>query len=235
MAVALPEFVTGNCPLCGAKQALVVVEHEEVIDHPDISGSTKYSVLRCGGCGQHYFKSSGSNSEDVEYRWNESVRDHLPHYVETVEFWPRASDRRPPDWLWELQVKDRRLWRLFKDVFVAMSNDLRTLAAIAMRTTFDRAAELLDVDPSLGFDQKLEELKASGLIVEREQKILAVLIDAGSAAAHRGWEPTHKQLEGMVTLLESFLHRSFLLEEISDDLKAKVPPKPKKKKPKTRT
>ncbi|OAN78206.1 hypothetical protein A8B82_10710 [Sulfitobacter sp. EhC04] len=99
-----------------------------------------------------------------------------------------------------------------------------------MRTTFDRAAELLGINPGLSFEQKLAELKSVGFIVETERNVLAVLIDAGSAAAHRGWEPTAKQLEAMVTLLESFLHRSFLMEEISEDLRAKVPQKQKEPK-----
>lgn len=55
--------------------------------------------------------------------------------------------------------------------------------------------------------------------------MLAVLIDAGSAAAHRAWRPSHKELDAMMTILEGFLHRSILLDDVAHRLKKVVPSK----------
>jgi hypothetical protein len=92
-----------------------------------------------------------------------------------------------------------------------------------MRTVFDRASELLGIDPEKTFKQKLNDLKVMGHITEKEVKVLTALIDAGSAAAHRGWQPKPKQLDNMITILEAFLHRAFLLEEIGAELDQGVP------------
>jgi hypothetical protein len=48
-------------------------------------------------------------------------------------------------------------------------------------------------------------------------------VDAGSAAAHRGWRPNHEELNTMIDVVESFLHRSFIVGDGIKKLKAAVP------------
>ena len=108
-------------------------------------------------------------------------------------------------------------------MYTALSNNLGVLAAIGVRTVFDRASELLGIDPEKPFQQKLDDLKDGDHITDREVEILAALIDAGSAAAHRGWQPKPKQLDAMMTILEAFLLRAFLLQGIGAELGEDVP------------
>jgi hypothetical protein len=84
---------------------------------------------------------------------------------------------------------------LLTSVYTALDNDLRVLAAIGLRTAFDRASELLSVDPEKTFADKLSQLMANGDIGSTEKESLDVLTDAGGAAAHRGWKPNPKQLD----------------------------------------
>lgn len=221
------KYETGHCPECGSERADVVAEHKVRYNdhHNDIQGVTDYQVLECRGCGSHYFKSNSSNSEDYheyfDYDLDEPVREH----IETVKYWPPAAKRRPPEWSSEIGFEDRVLGSLFNDVYTALSNNLGVLAAIGMRTVFDRASELLGIDPARTFQDKLGDLKDGDHITDKERVVLAALIDAGSAAAHRGWQPKPKQLDAMMTILEAFLHRAFLLEEIGAELGKGVPAK----------
>ena len=48
-------------------------------------------------------------------------------------------------------------------------------------------------------------------ISEMEKDILEAMTDAGSAAAHRGYAPSNKQLSSIMDILENYLHRSFIL------------------------
>ena len=82
-----------------------------------------------------------------------------------------------------------------------------------MRTLFDRASKLLDVDPNFPFSKKLQELQSSGHIGNQEREVLSILVDAGSAAAHRGWQPSPEQLEPIFDTMEQFLERSFVTVE----------------------
>lgn len=94
-----------------------------------------------------------------------------------------------------------------------------------MRTAFDRATELLGVDPAKTFQQKLEDLFAAGKVGVAEKQTLAVLADAGGAAAHRGWKPQPKQLATMMDIVEAFCHRNFILDSQVVKLKPQIPAK----------
>jgi rubredoxin len=221
--MAEKKFEEGHCPECGAERADVVAQHKEEYDYGGIYGATYYSVLECRGCGHHYFKTLSWNSEDIDHEHNPITGEWDTIAHERIAFWPPAAKRRRPEWADEIGFEDRVLGSLFDDVYTALSNNLGVLAAIGMRTVFDRAAELLNIDPAKTFQQKLSELKAGDHITEKEKTVLGALIDAGSAAAHRGWQPKPKQLDAMMTILEAFLHRAFLLEDIGAELGKGVP------------
>lgn len=227
------KYEEGHCPSCGASRADIVAEHEDRDNSPDYNAVTYYRVLECRGCGQHYFKSTSSNDEDYHDYYDEEIGSEAREYIETVKYWPPVAKRQPPEWAHEIHFEDRVLGSLFDDVYTALSNNLGVLAAIGMRTVFDRASELLGIDTTKPFQQKLDELKIRDHITTKEKTVLGELIDAGSAAAHRGWQPRPKQLDAMMTILEAFLHRTFLLEGIGAELGKGVPkrqPKAAKKK-----
>jgi hypothetical protein len=121
--------------------------------------------------------------------------------------------------------RDADLARLFYDIYIAMDNNLDVLTAIAIRTVFDRASEAFGVDPAATFQKKLSQLQDLGKIGETERTSLTVLVDAGSAAAHRGWRPTSEQLDRLVSIIESFLLRNFVLNRAGEVLKSSIPPR----------
>jgi Domain of unknown function (DUF4145) len=79
------------------------------------------------------------------------------------------------------------------------------------RTIFDRASELLRIDSALTFKEKLDQLQNKGHISASERAQLDILTHAGSAAAHRGWKPTADQLNTVMSIVETFVHRKFVL------------------------
>ena len=185
-------------------------------------------ILECCGCERIYFRRDYWFSE-----W-EMIGNHpitgeprLEGGVETV-YWPAPVRRQRPNWLKKVEESERSLGKLLKEMYTALDTNLRVLAAIAARTVFDRTSQLLLVNPGLGFKEKLDRLSAEGRISRDEEKILQVLVDAGNAAAHRGWRPKADELSTMVDVVESFLHRSFVLGDGIAKLKASVPARPKR-------
>lgn len=201
----------------------MVAKHKDEYRSHDFASEAYYKILECRGCGQYYFKSSSSNSEDYNYYFDEETGAEAREDIETIQYWPPAAKRRPPEWVDDIYFEDRVLGSLLNVVYTALSNNLGVLAAIGMRTVFDRASKLLRIDHEKTFQQKLNDLKSCDHITNKDVKILNALIDAGSAAAHRGWQPKPKQLDDMMKILESFLHRAFLLEEIGFELNKEVP------------
>ena len=57
-----------------------------------------------------------------------------------------------------------------------------------------------------------------------------MLTDAGSAAAHRGWEPELEQLETLVSIIEHFV-KHFTLNDDAGKLKQSIPPRDKRRTP----
>ena len=215
MSLAEPKIIKGHCPSCGSGcKAYVRGEHVVHSTDPDdgISARDVGMVLQCCGCERIYFRRDFWLSE-----WEG---------VETL-YWPAPVRRQRPTWLERIEVSERDLGMLLDEMYTALDNDLCVLAAIAARTVFDCASQLLGVDPAARFDEKLDSLHAGGKIGVHEKKILKVLVDAGSAAAHRGWRPTVDEISTMVEVVETFLHRSFILGDGIAKLGASVPARQK--------
>ena len=229
-----PKIIRGHCPNCGSgRKAYVRCEHvvHSTDEDDGISASDTGMVLECCGCERIYFRRDFWLSE-WETIGNRPItgEPRLERGVETV-YWPAPVSRQRPHWLEKIEEAERDLGKLLEEMYAALDNDLRVLAAIAARTVFDRASELLGVDPAMGFEEKLDKLSYDGKISFDEEKILQVLVDAGSAAAQdRGWRPKADALSTMVDVVESFLHRSFVLGDGIEKLKASVPTRPKRDK-----
>jgi hypothetical protein len=228
-----PEVIKAHCPKCGAERNAFlrgkhVVRWTE--ENSPVSSSDTGMILECCGCQQVFFRRDYWFSE-----W-ETIGDNpytgqpqLEGGVDTT-YWPTPVQRKPPEWIDKVAKADRILGKLLSEMYAALNNDLRVLAAIGARTSFDRSSELLGVKSTLRFDQKLDELVSMGKVGKSERDTLEVLVDAGSAAAHRGWAPKTKELRTMMAIVEAFLYREFVLGDRLKKLKAAVPPKPSRPK-----
>ena len=222
--------IRGDCPTCAAsRQCDVVAQHVVDLDHEDgVWTKTEYRILQCRGCEAVFFQSDFMCSECIEDREN-PVGEIEPYFPREIRQWPAKSTRKPPEWADELSLIDPDLKRLFTDIYTALDNDLGVLAAIGIRTVFDRASELLAVDPAKTFGEKLSDLLTGGKIGSNEKDILTMLADAGSAAAHRGWRPSTSELAIMAGIVENFLYRAFVIPAEARKLENSIPPKPARK------
>jgi len=227
------EIIKAHCPNCGAERnAFLRAKHVVYSSDKDSPASSTGTgmILECCGCEQIFFR------RDLWFSEWETVGDNLytgePQLEGGTEttYWPAPVQRKSPEWVDKIARTDKALGRILFEMYTALNNDLRILAAIGARTAFDRSSELLKVDAKMSFGGKLDELVSIGKVGKDERGILEVLVDAGSAAAHRGWVPKPRELNTMITILESFLYRSFILGDGLQKLKAAVPPRPRGKK-----
>lgn len=122
----------------------------------------------------------------------------------TSTYWPPPERRRKPSWT--LQVQDDVVHRLLDEVYRALNDDLRTLAAMGVRALLDRTFELAGADAAAGFDEKLKSLTAEGVIGVRDKEALTIMTDAGSAASHRGWQPDADALDTILDAAEAVFY-----------------------------
>lgn len=220
--------IKGHCPKCG-KGRKAFVRGEHVVEHPDdgdgVTATDTGMILECCGCETVYFRRDYWLSE-----WDEI--DHHPVSGEEfirpgiqTTYWPSEIARLRPDWIDTIRNADEDLANLMEEMYSALDSNLRVLAAIGIRTVFDRASELLGVDAEKSFKAKLDSLGADGKISIDEHGVLETLVDAASASAHRGWRPGFEDIRTMMEVIEPFLHRSFIVGHGIEKLKASVPPR----------
>jgi hypothetical protein len=220
-----------NCDICG--------EHAIRYDDGNFQGETLWYILKCRGCDHVFVQTVSTNSEDYDIPHEEDGPTGIT-YNETISYWPALSQRKRPKWMRDYGIDAENVDTLnvpMRELYGALDNDLRILAAIGIRTAYDIASELLGIDSSLRFEQKLDALVTSGRIGVVDKNRLEMVIDAGSASAHRGWRPTASDLDTMMDVLEHFIHDSFVvphrrkeLDEKAAKVKGTVPPRPTKAK-----
>lgn len=229
-------IVRTPCPRCGGERSCDLLHNltEESDDHshPEhpMWGGANHQLLRCRGCETVFYKIESWHSEDWDVKFDpESGQDEM-FYPKTVSVYPPPEPKsEKPDWTWDLYRKDSVLSQVVHEMYVAKANNLNVLTAIGLRIAFDRATFLLGVDESLDLNKKIEKLEDDGRLGKIEAEHMQVAVNAGNAAAHRGWSPNDEDLAVLLNVLEQFLRRSFFDPPIGQ-IGAAIPPRPKKKK-----
>lgn len=223
----LPKLTKGHCPTCGgSKNAEVAATHRQRWDDDDamIWAEDTYNILKCCGCDTVYVQHEHVFSEDLDYRQGpDGAWEQYSNPV--VTYWPAPAKRSRPEWLDDLE--DDSLRAVLAEVYGALDSDHRILAAIGARTALDRAMTLLGATED-SFPGKLNELKDKGIVSEHEKENVLVLTDAGSASAHRAWQPTPENVATVMSGVESFLHRTMVFGKEISKVRKDIPPRPKR-------
>ena len=217
--------IRSHCPNCGPGRYANVLYSHKVTGDDEKTGiweATISYLLECGGCKTVIFQE--------EYVCSEDFGPDGPE--KRITYYPAPAKRKRPDWFSLLDLEPG-LYSLLNETYNALDVDARVLSATGARTIFDRASELLKIDPALTFKEKLDQLQNKGHISASERGYLDILTDAGSAAAHRGWKPTPEQLNTVMSTVEMFIQRKFILESEVKRLKAQIPRRKKRREKRT--
>jgi hypothetical protein len=212
-----------SCPNCeGLRNCEEFGEIMEVEDYWEDLGMlehTRWRLLKCAGC-DHVFVDQTTWISMDPYE-----DDPEPGKSAKRSVWPSLSKRPLPKWFKRLSKKtpaEKRLRQVIEETYKAYNQNLLTLTSIGLRTCFDLATESLGIPTHLNFRAKLDELVKKGLILQEKKKHLEVLVDSGSASAHRGHAPADTALEAQFLILEDFLHSSFVLPEANRILEGRL-------------
>jgi hypothetical protein len=157
-----------------------------------------------------------------------SEDDHQEPYVPTY-FPPRVS-RRKPDWLVRNEAPDYA--GLLGEIYTALHADSRRLAMMGARAVIDRAVAKKIGDRG-NFSAGLDELQKNNLLSRQERPIIEAAFEAGSAAMHRGHQPTIDSLSTVIDIVERVIHAE-VLEDKAKELAAETPKRPPRVAKKTR-
>lgn len=140
-----------------------------------------------------------------------------------VKYWPSPVARERPEWLVLTDSFDSNLYSIVDQIYAAIDNNILTLAAIGIRTAIECSAYVFGIDTNQSFNKILMDLQDAGRIGESEKELLSTVVEAGNAAAHRGWSPKIDQFDVLMAALEQFLYRNIVLQKQADDVRSVVP------------
>ena len=127
-------------------------------------------------------------------------------YIEKTEYYPPRLTRERPSWLRKI---DPQLKKLLEEIYQALDCSLFCVASTGIRTVLDRM--IVDKIGDVGlFKNKVNTLEEKGIIDLEEKEMLLAVIDAGSASAHRGFNPTQKTIMQMTDIMERGLYRFYI-------------------------
>ena len=230
------EVLKAHCPTCDRMTNCDI--HGQVVkewvfneDLHHVCGKENYKLLECKGCGTVFFHHLSTNSENMKYRYIDEKKFISEPEEFIITFPAPEKDDIRPSWLGSLYYKDTQLHTIMDEMYTAHENKSFILASIALRTSFDRVIDILKIDSALSFKEKLAELVKNNMVLEKEKENLAIIIEAGNAAAHRGWSPTKKTFKSLLTVMENFIRRAIFPDESLSPVRNEMPAKPKRIKP----
>lgn len=188
-------------------------EHDEV----DVSGTDSYEMLKCCGCDRIKLRHTSTFSEADE---------------ENVSYFPPAIFRRRPDWFYQLPheraVKDGFVRALLEEIYVALQNDLPTLATMGVRSLLEKIM-ISRIGDNGTFGKNLGEFEKSGHVSTLQRERLETILEVGHAAMHRVYTPKIKDVVMLLDITEHIVESVFLHDSKIDELKKRVPARVKGK------
>jgi uncharacterized protein DUF4145 len=172
----------------------------------DIGWTNSYELLECNGC------------ESISFRhtyWFEPTDER------DVTIYPPPTRRHPP--LWQINLPSD-VQQLLREVYSALAAESRSLAMMGARALVDMVL-LKNVGDLGSFAEKLAAAEKAGLIGRKNRDILATALDAGSAAAHRGYRASSFDVGAVMDIVENLLQAIYHLGSLADVLKKNTPPR----------
>jgi hypothetical protein len=184
---------------------------ERVADDYALWWDITHEMFECRGCNSVVMRRTHELSE-----WDSP----------DVRFFPPPVSRRKPEWFYEIPNEIRLL---LEETYNSLDANSTSLPLMGARALLDML--IVDKVGDAGtFTEKMKTLENKGFISAKNREILEVALDAGNAAAHRGYRAKHQDVQAVMDIVENLLQATYVLGDVAAELKKSTPPRPGKKK-----
>ncbi len=209
------------CNVCkGKTKHFIRAVHDKHDDDGQFWFQQNLLIIECCGCENLAFVKKTLFSEDVLQGNDPHTGEQYEHEQWDEEIYPPVTYRNPPPWFEDLP--DPTLRAISDEIYKSLQTSSHYLATFGSRTLIDRLI-VLTVGDKDNFANGLNALQEEGILSQHEREILNPVVDAGNAAAHRGWAPTKEQLEVILDTVEGLIHRLLVLPKMAEELEEAVP------------
>lgn len=212
--------VKAHCNTCSGDRNHEVLHVEKTVwseEEQGIWGSDNYEMLRCSGC------------ESIKLR-------HTSYFSEeefpTTTYFPPPVFRQEPRWfrnLWfQLKHEEQNVHSLLNEVYVALQNNQKALAAMGIRALLEHVMVAKCGDNG-GFARNLEKFEKAGFVSQIQRQSLETILEAGHATIHRAFQPSKDDLITLVDIAESIVEGVYVHGPKVEKLKKRIPSRTTKK------
>lgn len=197
------------CQTCHGKTAHGVLAEALVRrseEHGDYSydSSADYQITKCLGCKSITFRMVTSNSEDYDIDDRGQIC-----YGETEVFYPPRAEGRKGigDGVWLLPIPIKRI---YDETLQVLVSGAAVLAGVGLRALLEAVCKEKSAN---GRDlyQKIDDLRAKGVLTPSGAEILHKIRTLGNAAAHEIKPHSEKQLALAMDVVEHLLMDVYIL------------------------
>jgi Domain of unknown function (DUF4145) len=132
----------------------------------------------------------------------------------------KAPGLQVPAWLDKLP-QDAQI--LMNEIYAAMDAGTFALPAMGIRAVVDVVSKEVQQGDIGSFRKKLDGLRDAGHLTPAHHDALDAVVDAGNAAAHRGFTPSAEALASMIAAVSHLLHAIYVMPESTRLLRAGTP------------
>ncbi len=181
-------------------------------DNPIYEEQYVFDLLQCRGCKtislRRTYTHSGMPEAEVDH-FPPSISRHRPSWFQNLGFLAFKGPKH------EIRC-------LLEEIYSATFSGSRRLALMGVRAVLDVALtdKLGDIG---GFDQKLNAAVEKRWITPKHHEVLKATIDAGSAAAHRSYNPDKEHLDLVLDVVEHVIQLLYILEQHAEDIAKQTP------------
>jgi Domain of unknown function (DUF4145) len=209
----LPRFHCNDChgkTLHKLLKATHDADSEDIEERYTIWWDTLHEMFECCGCKSVVLRRTHQFSE-----WE----------YPDVRFFPPRTSRHKPKWLFDIPYNMKLL---LEEIYNSLDADTTALPLMGARALLDMI--MVDKVGDVGsFAQKLKALEAQGFISRKNRETLEVALDAGSAAAHRGYSAKLDDVQAVMDIVENLLQATYVFDKVTAALKKSTPPRPPRK------
>jgi DNA-binding PadR family transcriptional regulator len=116
---------------------------------------------------------------------------------------------------------------LLSEIYTALQNDARRLAAMGVRSLIEHIM-IAKVGDQGSFVRNLEKFETDGYVSPRQREQVEAILEAGHATTHRNFKPSRYDLITLVDIAESIVQTVYVHEDQVAALRKRVPPREKK-------
>lgn len=218
------EIIKVHCGECvGKRNHKVVAQHKYTDNFDDGHGlwmNYEYLIVQCCGCDHISFLDRSLFSENIYPTGYDNAGEVIYEADWTEKLYPPPLYRQKPEWFDDLP--DPTLQTIFEELYKSLQTESHFLATFGARTALDRLI-VLTVGDKGNFKKGIQALQNEGLLSDHEKLILEPTLEAGHAAAHRGYTPSSDGMKTILDTIESLVHRILVLPAQAELLKDAVP------------